>query len=769
MNSKFFIFFFILLTACTEKPKNIVSNDHVGITPTPLQLEKNEAFFLLSQNTSISCNSDESTTIANFFTKKLKEFTGLSLEVHKDTQKKNTIRLIIDAELSLDSEAYQLHVSQETIEIKGATPQGVFYGLQSLLQLIPRSAKEITNTENTIWKIPGITITDKPAFSWRGMHLDVSRHFSSIDFIKEQLDLLSLFKINKFHWHLTDDQGWRIEIKKYPKLTEISSNRVNEDGTTYGGFYTQEQIKEVVAYAKERFIDVVPEFDIPGHTVAVLAAYPELACDDKTYKTRTLWGVESNVLCPGKPETLVFVEDVIKEMVSLFPFEYFHVGGDEVPKDQWKKSEECQQLMKKEGLKDEHELQSYFMAKVENILKKYDRKMIGWDEILEGGITPTTNIMSWQGEEGGIKAANEGHDVIMTPAAFVYFNFYQGDYKVEPMAFGGYIPLEKAYNYSPIPSKIDTDKRKHILGAQGNIWTEYASTEAQIEYLIYPRIIALAEVTWSDPSNKNFENFLTRLDHLYPILDAYEINYHIPLPEGPSTDQIKFADSTSISFTTTHPVKMVYTTDGTTPDKNSKEYTAPLTFTTNTTIKIASILPHGKMSPTRTITLEKQQAFEPIAVDSPKKGLKMNTIKGHFKDVNEIDKNLPIESTTVDSISQANTTYAWGSDVLKENFRAVYLDGYIDLPEDGTYIFNSVQDQVWIADQLVIDNKRPVKKGDQPIDGYIILKKGKHKLKIVYLNNVVKGWASDWNDVKLQYKKASDSTYTTVDRNMIFH
>lgn len=759
--------FFLIFMACKSPDSSSPVNRSLSITPIPFKVDTKQGYFEINKKTTFQCNDTSSEVIARFFIEKIKAFTGHSFSMHSESRTKNSIQLIKESTLDFGEEEYHLSISKDEVKIKAKTDQGLYYGMQTFMQLLPLYDANPKNQMHLPIKIQALNIEDKPRFGWRGMHLDVSRHFFSIDFIKKQLDILSLFKINKFHWHLTDDQGWRIEIKKYPKLTEIGSKRKNNDGSFHQGFYTQEEIKEVVQYAKERFIDVIPEFDTPGHAIAILAGYPEFSCSKEKYEVRNLWGVESSILCAGKEETYTFIEDVVQELSTLFPYEYYHMGGDEVPKDQWKNSLECRELKKREGLKDEKEIQSYFMARVEKILSKFDKKMIGWDEILEGGITPTTNIMSWQGEEGGIKAANKGHDVIMTPAKYCYFNFYQGDFKAEPLAFGGYIPLEKVYHYDPIPKEIKDDKKKHILGAQGNVWTEYAYEDKTIEYLLYPRIIALAETTWSQKENKKFDDFLNRLNTVYDVLEYHHANYHIPLPEGPTSNKIAFIDSVSIPFTTTHPVKMVYTTDGTDPNASSTAYTEPLHFKENAELRIASILENGKMSSIRKLNITKEN---PIAASNTAKlsqGLIMKEIKGDFKSINDIKDTTKVHTSVVQKIKDANTTYHWGHEVNKNNFKAVFLDGYVDIPEDGVYYFSSTQDQVWIGNQLVIDYKTPLKK--HPKESSIALQKGKHKLKIVYLNNIAKGWATDWNTVELKYRKASEVDYKEINENMIFH
>ncbi len=748
----------MLFWGCKSSPE---STEQLFVTPKPAQINWLEGTFIFNAETQVVAVDDEVQQVADFFREQLKERLQIQLETVSQKPTKNYIQLRLDATGDTE-EGYQLHIIPQGIEVTAKTPNGIFYGLQSLTQLVLQSENNKNN-----FSLPSMTIKDTPRFSWRGFHLDVSRHFFSVDFIKKQLDLLALFKVNKFHWHLTDDQGWRIEIKKYPKLTSIGSKRKEADGSIHQGYYTQEEIKEVVQYAKERFIDVIPEFDTPGHAIAILAAYPELSCEENTYEVRNLWGVESNILCAGKEQTYTFIADVIEELVTLFPYQYYHMGGDEVPKDKWADSADCQAMMKREGLEDEKALQSYFMARVEKILAKHQKKMIGWDEILEGGITPTTTIMSWQGEEGGIKAANQGHDVVMSPISYVYFNFYQGDHHAEPLAFGGYIPLEKVYNYNPIPSEINKDKQKHILGSQGNLWTEYAKEEATVEYLLYPRIIALAETNWTPLEQKEYSGFLERMAGVYNVLDKYNVNYHIPLPEGPKTNQIVFTDSVQVPFTTTRSLKMVYTTDGKTPNVNSAIYKDTLIFTENTTLKIASISEHNKISPIRTIQLSKEEAMQPVVMKQWFPGLQMTSIPGHFQNLAEIDFNNGSDAAIVAKIEDANTTYHWGHEIKEENFKAVQLDGYIEVPEDGVYYFASAQEQVWVGGRLVVDHNAVIRKHEQV--GAIALEKGKHALKIIYLNNVVNGWASDWNTVTLQYRKAEETEYKTVSAEMLFH
>lgn len=429
---------------------------------------------------------------------------------------------------SLPAEGYELYIEDQKIRISGGSIAGLQYGFTSLHQFIL----------NRNFPLPKATIKDNPEFRYRGMHLDVARHFFSVEEVKKYLDFLAFYKYNAFHWHLTEDQGWRIEIKKYPKLQEIAAYRKETlighyndqphqfDGKKYGGYYSQEEVKEIVAYATERNIEVIPEIEMPGHSLAALAAYPELGCGQGTYEVATKWGVFEDVYCPTE-KTFKFLENVIDEVISLFPAKYIHIGGDECPKTAWKNSDFCQQLIKNEGLKDEHELQSYFITRMEKYINSKGKQIIGWDEILEGGLAPNATVMSWRGIEGGIEAARQNHDVIMTPGTHCYFDHYQSENENEPLAIGGYTSIEKVYLWQPVPENLEADKRKYIIGGQANLWTEYIQNFAKLEYMAFARGIAMSEALWS--KNKNYNAFLQRyeLHHGWWTEKGANMAYHI--------------------------------------------------------------------------------------------------------------------------------------------------------------------------------------------------------------------------------------------------
>ncbi|MCZ2460860.1 MAG: beta-N-acetylhexosaminidase [Chitinophagales bacterium] len=512
-----------------------VSSQSINIIPKPVEMKSGTGEFILSGKTSILLGKDADKHSADFFNDYLKKFYGLELKSVKEA-KENFISFSHKNENSAkDPEGYHLMVNKSSVSLSGNTAAGTFRGVQTLIQLLPTNLK--TAAGDPQLKIPSVTITDFPRFSYRGMHLDVSRHFFSVDYVKRYIDFIALHKMNYFHWHLTDDQGWRIEIKKYPKLTEIGAWRdgtiigkypgTGNDGIRYGGYYTQEQIKEIVKYASDRFITVVPEIDIPGHDMAALAAYPQLGTrPDSVYRVAQTWGIFgkfNNVLSPTE-YTFHFMEDVLNEVMQLFPSKYIHIGGDEVSKIWWQNSEFCRQLMKEKGMKDAHELQSYFIQRIEKFVNSKGRTIIGWDEILEGGLAPNAVVMSWRGEKGGIEAAKQNHYVIMTPDNPLYLNRSQLK-NDDSLTAGGYNPTVNVYNYDPVPKELNTQQSKYILGAQGNLWTEYISNERKVEYMIFPRISALSEVVWSRKEDRNWNDFKKRMATQYKRYDLWQVNY----------------------------------------------------------------------------------------------------------------------------------------------------------------------------------------------------------------------------------------------------
>jgi hexosaminidase len=466
--------------------------------------------------------------VATYLVGLLGRATGYSLPLANTSQRAcfvgvPAIELELDAAIA-ESEGYALEASVESLRIRGRTAHGVFHGVQTLRQILAPEIESRTAVPKARWLVPAVGIEDAPRFSYRGMHLDVSRHFFPPAFVKKYIDLLALYKLNTFHWHLTDDQGWRLEIEAYPRLTSVGAWR-NEGGGRYGGFYTQAEVREIVSYASERFVTIVPEIEMPGHARAAVAAYPEYACTPGPFEVATTWGVFYDIFCPSD-ETFAFLEGVLREVFSLFPGEYVHLGGDEAPKDRWETSAVAQAVIDREGLANEEELQGYFMRRVETFAASHGKSIIGWDEILDGGVMPSAVIMAWRGADRGTLAARQGHDVIMTPTDSCYFDYYQGPEATEPEAFpGSYAPLQEVYDMEPMPSGLDAQAATHVLGAQGNLWSEYIPTPEHAEYMALPRAIALAEVLWSEPDALDYSAFVRRLDAHSAHLDAQGTNY----------------------------------------------------------------------------------------------------------------------------------------------------------------------------------------------------------------------------------------------------
>lgn len=562
-----------------------------SLIPQPRELKMEEGNFILTDKTVIVANEDSFEAI--YLKENIKQITGLDLKIGNvsNAVSKIQFRLLHVNSAYWSNEKYKLTITENNITIEHGSNLGLLNGIHTLLQIIP-----VEN--NTVIKLPCLQIDDEPKYAWRGMHLDCARHFFPVSFVKKYIDYLAMYKFNTFHWHLTDDQGWRIEIKKYPKLTEVGAWRNGSmvghyseqkfDDKLYGGFYTQEEIKEVVAYATKRHITIVPEIEMPGHAVAALASYPEYSCTGGPFEVGKIWGVLDDVFCP-KEETFTFLENILSEVIALFPSEYIHIGGDESPKVRWKVCPHCQALIKKEGLKDEHELQSYFIQKIEKFVNSKGREIIGWDEILEGGLAPNAAVMSWRGTEGGIAAAKQKHFVVMTPGSHCYFDYYQGEPKNEPLAIGGYIPVEKVYSFNPTPKELNQEEAKYILGAQANVWTEYMEDAQKVEYMVFPRIMALSEVLWGTSNPEKYTNFQNRMIQQFPALDKKGINYskaifEITTKVNPSSKgegvlfELKSANDSK---------KIKFTNDGTTPSNNSNAYLNPIAINKGQTIKAA--------------------------------------------------------------------------------------------------------------------------------------------------------------------------------------
>lgn len=586
-----------------------MESENISIIPLPAHLQVLEGEFKINTGTAFfnkTGRADFEGTI-KYFNDVFSAASGFRLS-SAENGGENTI--IIEEDAALAPEAYRLTVNSNNITIASSSAAGVFYAVQTMFQLLPPQvySGKVSETE---WILPAVSVEDAPRFKYRGMHLDVSRHFFPKEFVKKYIDFLAFYKLNRFHWHLVDDQGWRIEIKKYPRLTEVGAWRVDRSNiswrdrerqkegeeTTYGGFYTQEEIKEVVAYAKARHIEVLPEIEMPAHVLSALTAYPELSCTGGpfTVPPGTYWP-NIDIYCAGKEGTFTFLEDVLTEVMEMFPYEYIHIGGDEADKTEWKKCPNCQQRIKDEGLKNEAELQSYFVKRIEKFLISKNKRLVGWDEILEGGLAPEATVMSWRGMQGGIEAAKQGHDVIMTPTTYCYFDYYQGNPNFEPEAIGGYLPLKLVYQFDPTPAELTVEEQKYILGGQANLWAEFIPTTSHAEYMLFPRLAALAEAVWTSKELKEWNGFASRINRQFEIYDNMGINYAksvynvsiVPKPDE-ANNQLLIALETE----STKP-EIYYTLDDSEPTERSLRYTAPLTIEQSVNIKATSFVNNQK-------------------------------------------------------------------------------------------------------------------------------------------------------------------------------
>lgn len=504
-----------------------------SIIPQPVLLQTKGGTFSLNKKTVIAVRNEEDRKAAQFLNDYLQQFYGFSLDIDRQ-EEKNYIRLATRNTSTTSKDAYALNITQDGVIIEGDSYPGTFYGVQSLIQLLPLPQSSAQKFNGSL-SVPMVSIQDAPRFIYRGMHLDVGRHLFPVSFIKKYIDYIALHKMNFFHWHLTEDQGWRIEIKKYPRLTEVGAYRdgtiigrfpgTGNDSTRYGGYYTQDEVREVVQYAADRHVTVVPEIEMPGHSSAALAAYPWLGCPGTgPYKVEQTWGIFDDVYCAGKDSTFQFLQDVLDEVIALFPSKYIHVGGDESPKANWKKCPLCQKRIKDEVLKDEHELQSYFIQRMEQYINSKGRTIIGWDEILEGGLAPNAVVMSWRGETGGIEAAKQKHNVIMTPGSHVYFDHSQSQNE-DSVTIGGFTTVEKTYSYEPVPKELNAEEATYVMGAQANVWTEYMRYPGKVEYQIFPRMSALSEVLWSPKEARNWNSFEKRLLTQFKRYELWGANY----------------------------------------------------------------------------------------------------------------------------------------------------------------------------------------------------------------------------------------------------
>ena len=700
-----------------------IAGSSIAIIPKPLKIEETPGKFAIDARTRILVDKKSGTLgdVATFLAGELRRATGFPLPVVLDAEvkgAKNAILLSVPLTgKPTGAEGYELTVTPNFVRIAAQAPAGVFYGEQTLFQLLPAEFEEDTPVRGVAWEIPCVFVEDAPRFAWRGMHLDVGRHFMPKQFVKRYIDLLARYKFNTFHWHLTEDQGWRIEIKKYPRLTAVGAWRkeTTGDGQPYGGYYSQGDVREIVAYAREHFITIVPEIEMPGHATALLAAYPELSCTGGPFDVGTHWDVFDDVLCPGKEKTFIVLQDILSEVMQLFPGTYIHVGGDECPKVRWKECPACQARMKSEGLASEHELQSYFTRRIEKFLNANGRRLVGWDEILEGGLAANATVMSWRGTEGGIAAARSGHDVVMTPTSACYFDYAQGR-TGEPEGNDGYLPLDTVYAYEPIPAVLSADEAKHILGVQGNVWTERMPDARMVEYMVFPRACALAEVAWSDPTIKGYGDFCGRMAVHDDRLAAHGVNVRIPPPTGFEGSRTFFG-TTEVTPAHSVPGSTVrYTVDGTEPNGRSPVLGGSITVRSNMVLKARTFLGSGLTGPVAT-------GYYSV-VDPAADGVEYRVYEGNGAGEQEAGSQVAVAS---------GIAYGLAIDAIphREKSAVILLKGKISVERDGVYSFWIIADD---RSLLSID-KMPVVvdtsgRGRRESLGRISLKGGLHDLSL---------------------------------------
>jgi hexosaminidase len=764
MKTHWFRFLIVSVSVCIMACTNIneqVYNQGINIIPKPQNITEQEGSFVLDKTTAVKLQSSDIKSVADYFLRKIQLSTGI--ELLRDNAEKMLV-LQVDSTLPLNLEGYELMVRPDTITVIGKTPQGLFYGMQTLMQLLPAEIESSQKVCGAKWIIPCVSVVDEPAFPYRGMHMDACRHFTPVDFIKKQLDVMAMFKINRFHWHLTEDQLWTPEIKKYPRLTEVGSVRYNQDGSVAtAGFYTQEEMREVVAYAAERFITIVPEVEMPGHALAALAAYPELSCTGGPFHTRPVWGIEPELFCAGKEGTFHFLEDVIDEILDIFPGEYIHIGGDECPMVRWEQCPLCQQRMKEEGLRNETELHGWFLRRMENYIRSKGRKIIGWDEILDGGASSTAAVMSWRGDVGGIKAANSSHHVIMTPGQYCYLDYRQGGRTVEPLSMGPCTTLEKIYSFNPIPESIEASQRHFVLGAQVNVWREYIFTTDHMEYMIYPRALALAELTWTPTEQKDFPDFVRRVNNAYVRLDEHHINYHIPLPEGPVGNEMEFVDTVSVAFFNTRNYPMYYTVNGNNPTIKSTLYQNPLFLDKTTTIKIITVLPSGKISQIRTVNYVKTD-YAPAYQGNTQPGIWMRHVDGLFSN-SAAYKNVQFsEPKVIPCFTPVDLNKL---DDYKTPWVEIY-EGYFEVPEDAVYAFAVNSEELWVDGKLILDYNNKVARNLTTVVTKA-LAKGKHRFQLNKNNSIKQGFTDTWRETTFYIQSPDDDFLVAVKESQLSH
>lgn len=738
--------------------------ERYAIIPQPRRLIARQGEFRLDRNTRVVLSdsaSKELRALAELLVLPLRAASGLPLPISQASGdiESNAIAIRLDSSAPptpATTESYRLVITGRGATLSAATPAGLIHGVMTVRQLLPAEIERAVRSlapwgadgartapaAPARWAIPAVEIEDAPRFRYRGILLDVARYYFPPEFLKELADLLALYKFNRLHLHLTDDQGWRLAIRKYPRLTEVGAWRKETmvaqnfdpyvgDGKRHGGFYTQEQVRELVAYAAARGVTIVPEIEMPGHAGGAIAAYPELACTPGPFEVSTKWGVHEEVFCPSE-RTIAFLQDVLTEVMELFPSEYIHIGGDEVPKARWKASPAAHEIMKREGLASEEELQSWFTKRIERFLRSHGRKLLGWDEILEGGIAPEATVMSWRGTQGGIDAARQGHDVIMSPGDYAYLDHYQGDPATEPQGICCYLPLDTVYAWEPVPPELTPAEATHVLGAQGNLWTEYIATPAHAEYMLFPRMLALSERFWSPKDARDRGRFDAQLAAHLARLDLLGVEYRVPEPTGLASDRKVIEEHTRLTIGTPVPGGVVrYTTDGSDPTASSPRYTGPLPLrvsSTPTTVAARLFLANGRASPPARMRVLRAtwQAAADARGETLRPGLAYTYSEGaDFTKADDIRDRAATRTGTMDEVRLPG-------DARPEQY-GLRLTGFLRVPKDALYTFHLTSDdgaKLRLDGELVVDHDGQHATTEK--QGQAALRAGLHAMELTY-------------------------------------
>jgi hexosaminidase len=711
-----------------------------ALVPQPTKLEVSPGEFQVTGTTRILFDADnpELATIAEYLERIFYRTVGYKLAFEPAAappDAKNVFVLTLaGAPAALGDEGYELTVTPDVVRLRAAHTAGVIWGIQTIRQLLSPDAEDPTGKPEGSGVLPCVQITDQPRFRHRGMLLDCGRHFMPKDFVKRYISLLAYHKLNILHWHLTEDQGWRIEIKKYPKLTEIGAWRqVTRDDEQprdalgrYGGFYTQDDIREIVEYAKFRHITVVPEIEMPGHSLAALASYPELSCTGGPLQVGTEWGVFDDVYCAGNEHTFEFLQDVLSEVLELFPSELIHVGGDEVPKTRWHACPKCQARIKAEGLKDEHELQSYFIRRIEKFLNSKGRRLVGWDEILEGGLAPNATVQSWRGMDGAIAAASSGHDVVSSPTSHCYLDFPQTDSSGKPN-WMAVTTLEKIYSFEPVPTELTPEQTRHVLGAEANIWSERTPPD-RVDHQVFPRLCALAELTWSPKEARNWDDFAARMQTHYRRLDSQGVTYCLPAPRF-AAGATAFSDAIDVTLENPQPGAAIrYTLDGSDPTAQSPVYASPLHLTDTAVVKACTFAPRGNVSDVVKQRFVKLQTHEAVQVGGTQPGLAYAYYEGNWDRLPDFDK---LDKSTI-LASGVAPTFDLSVRKRDDDF-ALRFTGLIEVPKEGIYTFHVLSDdgsRLLIGSDVIVNHDGVHAATEQ--SGQAFLKAGKHSITVLF-------------------------------------